>query len=190
MYKQLNLFNTDSSPKMVDTNAKKPRTSAKEKNVDPSKAFDERMKRFLHYMEHKGMNEQWIETCSGEIRIIIEALADYYDIVSEKVNGMDGYAKAAWTYRMQRITEIQTKLEESIGYYRDKQLEICMKKKPKKDDDIGEDALVLIAKKAIKDVQVNEGALKGMEEKGEESNGLMKNAISEGSNLIVGTNEK
>ncbi len=55
--------------------------------------------------------------------------------------------KILMDYQMQRIKEIQTKLENSIGYNRDKQLEICMKKKSKKDDDIGEDALVLAVKK-------------------------------------------
>jgi len=147
MYEQLSLFNTDSDQKTVDADVKKPRTSTKKKNDDPNQRFDERTKRFLHYMEHKGMNERWIETCSGEIRIIVEALADYYDIASEKVDGMDGYAKAVWGYHMQRIKEIQTKLEDSIGYNRDRQLEICMKKKHKKDDDIGEDALALLCKK-------------------------------------------
>jgi len=147
MYEQLSLFHTDPKPKTVGTDVKKPCASTKKKIVDSSQAFDERMKRFFHYIEHKGMNEQWIETCFGELRVIIDALADYYDMVSEKVNGMEGYAKAAWGYQMQRIKEIQTKLEDSTGYNRDKQLEICMKKKAKKDDNIGEDALVLAAKK-------------------------------------------
>lgn len=121
------------------------------KNMGPSQKFDERMKRFLHYMETEGMNEQWIETPPGELRIIIDALADYHDIISEKVNAMDGYAKAAWKNRLQKIKQIQTKLENSVGYSRDKQLEICMKKKPKNDNDIGEDALVLISQKELRE---------------------------------------
>ncbi len=146
-YEQLSLFNEDSEKETPRRDVKK-RVSTKKKNVDPSQAYDERMKRFWHYMEHVGMNEQWIETASGELRIIIDALADYYDIISEKVTAMEeGYAKGAWEYQLQRIKKIQTKLENSIGYNRDKQLEICMKKKAKKDDDIGEDALVLAIKK-------------------------------------------
>lgn len=54
------------------------------------------------------------------------------------------WAKAAWGNRLERIKQIQTKLEESTGYSRDKQLEICMKRKPVKDNDIGEDAMVLM----------------------------------------------
>lgn len=115
-----------------------------EKNVDPYQMYDERKKRLLHYLETKGMNEQWIETCEGELRIIIEALADYHDIASRHVEVMEmGYSKAAWECRLDRIKQIQTKLEKSAKYSRDGQLEICMKRKPDKDNDIGEDALIL-----------------------------------------------
>ena len=114
------------------------------KSIDPTQTFDERMKRFWHYMEHKGMNEQWIETCVGELRIIIDALADYYDIAGRSVETMDeGYPKAAWGYHLERIKQIQTKLEESTGYNRDRQIEICKKPKRARNDDIGEDALVI-----------------------------------------------
>ena len=142
-YVQLSLFSTESNKKA----SKRPCASKKGKDIDPSRAFDERMKRFLHYMDTRGMDERLIKTCPGELKIIIDVLADYYDIVSKKVIEMDGYAKAAWEYQLQRIKEIQAKLENLIGYIRDKQLEICRKKKPKMDDDIGEDALVLAAKK-------------------------------------------
>lgn len=120
----------------------------KEKIEDPLQTFDERMKRFWHYMEHKGMNEQWIETSQGELRIIIEALADYYDMVSKYVEEIDtGYSKAVWEHRLERIKQIQSKIEESTGYSRDRQLEICMKRRSSKEDDIGEDALVLASRR-------------------------------------------
>lgn len=45
---------------------------------------------------------------------------------------MEGYAKATWINRADKIKKIQTKLEESIGYSRDKQIEVCQKKKSKK----------------------------------------------------------
>ncbi len=120
----------------------------KKKGIDPSQTYDERMKRFLHYMEIKGMNEQWIEMAFGEIRIVIEALADYCDIISEQVEAMEiGCAKAVWGDRIERIKRIQTKLEESTGYNRDKQFEICRKRRSSRNDDIGEDALVLAERK-------------------------------------------
>lgn len=127
---------------------KNPPEKKKKENIDPSKTFDERMKRFLHYMETKGMNEQWIEMAFGEIRIVIEALADYYDFMSEQVREMEiGYPKAVWGDRLERIKQIQAKLEESTGYNRDRQLETCNKRRGSRDDGVWEDALVLATQK-------------------------------------------
>ncbi len=118
----------------------------KERFADPSQTFDEHMKRFLHYMDTKGMDERWIEMAPGEICIIIDSLADYYDIVIRNVNEMDGYAGAAWKDRLEKIKKIQARLEDSVGYNRDRQLEKCMRQKSRNVGDIGEDALVLAAK--------------------------------------------
>ena len=113
-----------------------------------SQKFDERMKRFWHYMETKGMNEQWIETAPGELRIIIDALADYCDIISGHVRAMEtGYPKAVLEQRLDKIQQIRVKLEESIRYSRDRQIEKCMKRRSKKESDIGEDALALITRR-------------------------------------------
>lgn len=127
------------------------------KSGDPSQSYGERMKRFWHYMETRGMNEQWIETEEGELRIIIEALADYYDIASMNTETMEtGYAKAAWENRLGKIKRVQTKLEESAGYSRDRQIETCMKRKPLKDSDIGEDAVVLACRRGKSPVEGKE----------------------------------
>ena len=89
------------------------------REVDPSQTYDERMKRFWHYMEHKEMNEQWIETCVGELRIIVEALADYYDMADQIVEAMEmGYPKSAWKNLIERIKQILTMIAESTGYSR------------------------------------------------------------------------
>lgn len=137
---QLSLFPEEQNPPVKKEKG--------EKGPDPSQTYDERRKRFLHYMEIKGMDERWIEMAEGEIRIVIEALADYYDIIKERVEAMEiGYPKAVWEDRLMRIKKIQEKLEESLGYNRDKQLEICKKRRFSRNDDIGEDALVLAARK-------------------------------------------
>lgn len=141
-------------------------------------SYNERMKRFWHYWNMKNATEEMIETSSGELRIIIDALADYHDIVMEKVKVMEGYAEAAWINRADKIKKIQTKLEESIGYSRDKQIEVCQKKKSKKQDDIGGDALELAFnrsanKKENKPENKPENRpLEGKEDKKEESNQL------------------
>ena len=135
---QLSLFPEEKKPHV--------KMRPRKRNFDPSQTYDKRMERFLHYMETKGMHEQWIEMAAGEIRIVIEALADYHDIVSRHIETMeDAYGKAAWEYELERIKQIQTKLEESIRYNRDRQFEICKKRRKPKDDDIGEDAVVLLA---------------------------------------------
>ncbi len=139
---QLSLFSEEQK-----TSAKAKKTVEK-KPVNLSQKFDERMKRFWHYMETKGMNEQWIETAPGELRIIIDALADYCDIISGHVRAMEtGYPKAVLEQRLDKIQQIRVKLEESIRYSRDRQIEKCMKRRSKKESDIGEDALALITRR-------------------------------------------
>lgn len=139
---QLSLFSVER-----DSAGKTKKRKEDKKLFDPSQTFEERMKRYWHYMDTKGMNEQWIETCVGELRIIIEALADYCDIAGENIEMMEiGYSKSVWEDRLERIRQIRTKLEESIRYSRDDQLEICKKRK-KIGNDIGEDALVLASRK-------------------------------------------
>lgn len=140
MEEQMNLFPEEQNPLVRKEKGKK--------GPDPSQTYDERRKRFLHYMEIKGMDERWIEMAEGEIRIVIEALADYYDVMNEQVGKMEiGYPKAVWEDRLEKLKKIQTKLEESLGYNRDRQLEICKKRRSSRNDDIGEDAITLIGKR-------------------------------------------
>ncbi len=140
MEEQLNLFPEENNSSV--------KTMKTRKNADPSQSFDECMKRFWHYMDTKGMNEKWIETAVGELRIVIEALADYYDMTGKIIETKEtGYSRAVWEDRLEKIKRIQTKLEESIGYSRDKQIEICKKRKRDRNDDIGEDAFVIASRR-------------------------------------------
>ncbi len=113
-------------------------------------SYEDRRKRYLHYMEHVGMNEEWIETCVGELRVIIEALADYADLITPKIEKMEPTKKALWRERRARIKKAQRKLEGSIGYDRDEQIRICMKTRPKASEmDVGEDGLTMMIKKSM-----------------------------------------
>ena len=127
------------------TGKKKPAAKRRKqpKPIDPEQTYDERMKRFLHYMNHKDMHENWIETAPGELRIVVDALADYRDIIVRNAENQTGYQKAAWLNRADVLGKIQGKIEESIDYNRDKQLETCQKKRKTAKDDIGEDAFTL-----------------------------------------------
>ena len=129
-------------------------TSVKKKDNKPAKievsdqSYDERMKRFWHYWNTKTAYENQIETCTGELRIIVDALADYHDYISMKIDEMPhGYNKAVWEIRRDKIKAIQSKIEEKIGYNRDEQLIKCQKHRSTKEDDIGEDALIMTLKK-------------------------------------------
>lgn len=114
------------------------------KQADPAQSYDERMKRFWHYFNHKNCYENQIETCVGELQWIVDALADYRDIVSKEIASMQGYDRAVWEIQMERLEKAQKKIEESLGYSRDEALVLCMKKRNKKEtDDIGGDALEL-----------------------------------------------
>ena len=124
------------------------KNDGKVKIEDPTQSYDERMKRFWHYWNNKTAYENQIETCTGELRIIVDALADYCDYISVKIDEMpQGYAKATWEIRRAKIKEIQRKIEEKIEYNRDEQLIKCQKHGPAKRDDIGEDALIMALKK-------------------------------------------
>lgn len=137
-----------------------------------TESYDKRMKRFWHYWNAKNATEEMIETAPGELRIIIDALADYYDIIQKHAETMEGYTKAVWINQAERIKQIQEKLEQSIGYNRDKQIGICQKKRTKKQDDIGGDALELAFSRSAnkKESKPESKPLENKEGEKEESN--------------------
>ena len=139
---QLSLFGKEEE--QISTKKKSNKSA---KIADPNQSYEERMKRFWHYWNTKTAYENQIETCIGELRIIVDALADYYDYISIKIDEMPhGYNKAVWEIRRDKIKAIQSKIEENIGYNRDEQIIKCQKNRPAKQDDIGEDALVMALK--------------------------------------------
>lgn len=84
-----------------------------------------------------------ISMCPGDLIIMCNVLNDYasaLDVFSEEKTG---YEQAVYKYQAGRCRKIQKKLEESLGYDVQKSIEKCAKKKGKKNNDIGEDALVL-----------------------------------------------
>lgn len=125
----------------------KPVRKAKPKVRDPGKEYEERMKRFWHYMDHQGMDERWIETAPGELRLLVDALADYRDILQRNAEGMEAYPKAVWLERVNRLGKIQKKMESSIGYDREKHLETCGKRR-RSTGNIGGDALSIAVRGA------------------------------------------
>lgn len=99
---------------------------------------------------------QGIHTCEGDMIVICNAMADYADLMMEFIRQSDyeGYQNAFYEYHAERCRKISLKLQEQIGYDRLAAIERCRKKKKYYDqraegdqDDVGEEALVLMVKR-------------------------------------------
>ena len=82
--------------------------------------------------------------------IICNVLHDYAQMLSESAAINIGYAQASYIYHADRCRKIQAKIESQMGYSTEAAIEKCEKKHKYygqeplvKDNDIGEDALVL-----------------------------------------------
>lgn len=101
--------------------------------------------------------ELHFKICPGDLQIVCNVLFDYCNMLSEMLadppDGVDentiGIWKARYEYYLERVQKIRGKIETGIGYSTEKAIEKCNKRKPKKDDDIGEDALVMAMKTRI-----------------------------------------
>ena len=103
--------------------------------------YEARQKRFLRLWNQQNACEGVIETCPGELQIIIDALADYSEGMTDIINKMETVKQLFWLERMRRIKGIQNKLEQAINYNRDEQLEKCKHSQSENDNDVGSDAM-------------------------------------------------
>ena len=93
--------------------------------------------------------KQWtgatLRSCYGDLVVIVNALRDYAGICDRKAQELpDGcYDSTVLGLYADRLREIADEFGTGIGYDYDKTLKICEKKKARKGNDIGEDALVL-----------------------------------------------
>ena len=108
----------------------------------------------IHYYDVDRMQEKTIESCQGDLTVICNVLADYADMLDELLQTDRerlGLCGALQYERMRdRCRKITADLQEKICYDRAAAIEKCRKRagrKPKADDGIGEDALVLSARR-------------------------------------------
>ena len=110
----------------------------------------------IHYYDVDRMQERTIESCQGDLTVICNVLADYADMLDEFLNDEKererlGFCAVMQYERMRdRCRKITADLQEKICYDRDAAIEKCRRKagrKPKADTGIGEDALVLSARR-------------------------------------------
>lgn len=98
--------------------------------------------------------EETIISCQGDLVTICNVLADYGDILNEYLEAekdqMDFCSVFGYEHMRDRCRSISEKLQQKIGYDRQAAIEKCrqkQKKAPKADQGIGEDALVLMARR-------------------------------------------
>ena len=105
---------------------------------------------FLHNDKKEGFIPFEIQTCEGDIILIINAILDYADILEAKAATMGSpFETESARYYVGRFRRVAEKYSKAIKYDRDKAIKKCEAKKnrrPRKGDDIGEDAMALLVK--------------------------------------------
>lgn len=121
----------------------------------------------LRFYNLKSRCYQGIHTCEGDMIVICNAMADYADIIMEFIRQSDyeEYHKAFYKIHAERCRKISLKLQEQIGYDRIAAIERCREKQKNSNkdsaDDVGEEALVMLVKKAREKEKQEEKKKKG-----------------------------
>lgn len=117
-------------------------------------ADDERRRVSIRYYSMTRSREETITSCEGDLVVICNVLADYADLLDEFLkNDRErlGFCTVMQYERMRdRCRKITAGLQGKTGYDRDAAIEKCRRKagrNPKADAGIGEDALVLSARR-------------------------------------------
>lgn len=107
----------------------------------------------IHYYDTKNCGKKDMQACQGDLFLIVNALMDYADILEEftkqKAEILNAWQEAVIPFHAQRCRKVAKKIEEAIGYDREAAIKKCQKKQ-KKEDDIGEEALVMTIKRGRK----------------------------------------
>lgn len=79
-----------------------------------------------------------VKTCWGELRVMVNALWDYADILEGVIDewGLEGYHAAAYATHAARCRNIARKYAAAIGYDREKVLRDCHKRRAQAEDEI------------------------------------------------------
>lgn len=103
----------------------------------------------LSFRDLNGVCE--IKTCYGDIKKTVDALMDYANILERVCNewNLEGFHRASYELHAEKLREIARKYQIGIGYDYEKALERCKRTqgKKRKESDIGDDGLSLLAKK-------------------------------------------
>ncbi len=106
----------------------------------------------IRYYDVKAGYETIFNMCQGDLFIICNAMADYADLleksIEERSDTIDEVSRFMYDYHAKRCRKIFRKMEQALGYDREKAIEKCRKKQGEGNDDVGEEALTLMYKKS------------------------------------------
>lgn len=99
--------------------------------------------------EGKAFQPATIRSCEGDLILAVNALVDYGDLLDKYLefhkDEMEAFTAAYYAEHGEQCRRVAKKLAAVLGYDREATLERCQKQRGKagKNDDIGEDALVM-----------------------------------------------
>jgi hypothetical protein len=101
----------------------------------------------LQYFDLKDWGDKVIQTCAGDITVIINALEDYARLLDQAIEEwhIEGYRGAMFEFHAARCRKISAKYQKATGYNYEKAIAKCRKRK-ENSEDVGEEALTLMAK--------------------------------------------
>ena len=109
----------------------------------------------LQVFDLSGAHE--VKTCYGDVVKIVNALRDYAKLLELVCDEWDlgGFHRATYEYHAEKLRQIADKFQCSIGYDYDAAVQKCQKMRGKKprNDDVGEEAMVLAVKRGFEQAQ-------------------------------------
>ena len=117
----------------------------------------------LSFLGKKQM--ETLTVCMGDIYKTVNALMDYARLLELAVKewNLEGYHRMTYEIHAEEYRKVAQKFADGIGYDYQKALETCKKKQSRRDEGVGEEALVLTVRQAQRNA-AEEGTDKGRQE--------------------------
>ena len=117
----------------------------------------------LSFLGKKQM--ETLTVCMGDIYKTVNALMDYARLLELAVKewNLEGYHRMTYEIHAEEYRKVAQKFADGIGYDYQKALETCKKKQSRRDEGVGEEALVLTVRQAQRNA-AEEGTDKGLQE--------------------------
>jgi hypothetical protein len=132
----------------------------------------------LQYFDVKDRSNKVIQTCAGDITVIINALEDYARLLDKVIEEwqLEGYHGAIYELHVARCRKISAKYQKASGYNYETALARCRKRKEKADD-VGEESLTLMAKYGERDSKSKDKITDGTDDLAAKANRVTQIAL-------------